>query len=135
MKIRKATKKDITPCLKIQKLWKDRFYNKRDLEDSIKNKDAFFLVAVRDKKVVGYIMGFRSLVKRNEAFLQNTMVDPREERQGIGKSLVNSFCEYLKEKGVKEIYAELEKEHIPFYINSCKFKDRGKHILVVKELK
>ena len=80
-------------------------------------------------------MGFRSLVKRNEAFLQNTMVDPREERQGIGKSLVNSFCEYLKEKGVKEIYAELEKEHIPFYINSCKFKDRGKHILVVKELK
>jgi N-acetylglutamate synthase-like GNAT family acetyltransferase len=135
MKIRKAKMGDVPGCLEIQKLWKDNFNSESDFKSSVKDMDAFFLVAVEENEVVGFITGSRNLVKRSEAYLQQTMVNPNLKRKGIGKKLVDAFCKFVKKEGVLEIYAELEKEHVPFYIGSCKFKDRGNHVLVVKELK
>ena len=134
MKIRKATSKDIDECLEIQKLWEDNFNDKSDFKSSIQNKDAFFLVAIDKNKVIGFITGCRNLVKRNEAYLQQTMVNQKMKRKGIGKKLVQAFSRHLKNKGVKIIFTELEKEHISFYIKSCKFKDRGHHTLAMKKL-
>ena len=134
VKIRKAEKGDLKGVLMIQKTWDDDFYTRKDLIESLKNKDVFFLIAKKNREVVGYILGFRSLVKRNECVLQNTMVDKNIGRQGIGKMLVLEFCNYVKKKGITEVFAELEEEHIPFYIKSCKFKDRGSHVLAMKKL-
>jgi N-acetylglutamate synthase-like GNAT family acetyltransferase len=135
MKIEKAETKDVEGCLKIQESWKDNFFTVKDFKNSAKDKDAFFLVAVDNGEVVGFITGFRNLVKRNEAVLQNTMVEKKLKRKGIGKKLVIAFCDYVKKKGVSEIFTELEKEHVPFYVKACKFKDRGRHILAMKKLR
>jgi ribosomal protein S18 acetylase RimI-like enzyme len=134
MKIREAKIRDISECLAIQKMWEDNFNTKDDFLFSIKDKDAFFLVAVDEDKVIGFILGSRNLVKRGEAYLQMTMVNPNLKRRGIGKKLVQEFCKYLKIKEIKFIFTELEKEHIPFYISSCKFEDRGSHVLAMKKL-
>jgi N-acetylglutamate synthase-like GNAT family acetyltransferase len=76
-----------------------------------------------------------NLVKRDEAYLQETRVNKKHTRKGIGTKLVNVFCREAKKRGIKEVFSEIEKEHVPFYINSCRFKDRGNHILIVKKVR
>ncbi|MBU0760924.1 MAG: GNAT family N-acetyltransferase [Nanoarchaeota archaeon] len=135
MKIRNGKTKDANECLTLQKLDKENFWKKKDFVLSAKDKGVIFLVAEEKDKIIGYITGSINLVKRNEAFLQETRVDKRRRRGKIGTNLVNAFCETAKKKGITKIFSEIEREHIPFYIESCKFKDRGKHILIKKEIK
>ncbi|MFH1290003.1 MAG: GNAT family N-acetyltransferase [Nanoarchaeota archaeon] len=135
MKIRRATLKDVGGCLELQKSYGEKFWKKDNFVKAVKDKDAIFLAAEEGGKIVGCVLGFVNLVKRDEAFLQETRTHKKEERKGIGKKLVEGFCKAAKKKGVKEIYSEIEREHIPFYIRACKFKDRGKHVLILKGLK
>ena len=135
MKIRKGKTRDAKKCLKLQKSWKESFWKEKDFIRSSKNKDAIFLVAEEKKEIIGFILGIINLVKRDEAYLQETRVHKKRRNEGIGTKLVNAFCAEAKKRGVKEIFSEIETEHIPFYIKTCKFKDRGKHILIMKKLK
>ena len=113
----------------------ESFWKKEDFVNSVKNKDVIFLVAEENKKLVGFVLGMINLVKRDEAYLQETRVNKKDTRKGIGTKLVDAFCKETKKRGVKEIFSEIEKEHVKFYIDSCKFKNRGKHILLIKKLK
>jgi len=135
MKIRKGKTKDAEGCVNLQKLYKENFWKKKNFEESAKNKDAIFLVAEIGNKIVGFILGMVNLVKRDEAFLQETRVNKNLRHQGIGTKLVEAFCKFARKKGIIEIYSEIEKEHAPFYIKNCKFKDRGEHMLIVKKLR
>lgn len=135
MKIRTAKPEDVKRCLALQKTYNEKFWKAKDFLNASRDKDTIFLVAEENNNIIGCILGSINLVKRDEAYLQETRVDKKERRQGIGTKLVDSFCKAAKKKGVKEIYSEIEHEHIPFYINSCKFKDRGKHILITKVLR
>jgi N-acetylglutamate synthase-like GNAT family acetyltransferase len=134
MKIRKGKTEDAGGCIELQKLDKEDFWKEKDFINSAKNKYAIFLIAEQGKQITGFVLGMVNLVKRDEAYLQETRVDNRKRHQGIGTKLVNAFCKEAKKKGVKEIFSEIETEHIPFYIKSCKFKDRGKHVLIMKKL-
>ena len=134
LRIRKANVRDVKGCLGLQKSHGEIFWKRDNFVRAVEDRDVIFLVAEENGKILGCILGFINLVKRDEAYLQETRVHKKEERRGIGKALVGAFCKFAKRKGVKEIYSEIEKEHIPFYIKSCKFKDRGKHILILKKL-
>ncbi len=135
MKIREATQKDVKTCLSFQKLDKEKFWKSKDFEKSVKDKDVIFLVAEKNKKIVGYALGSVNLVKRNEAFLQETRVDKKERLRGIGITLVNEFCKQAKKRKIKKIFAEIESEHIKFYIKRAKFKKSETGFLIMKTLK
>ncbi|MBC8357852.1 MAG: GNAT family N-acetyltransferase [Candidatus Aminicenantaceae bacterium] len=98
-------------------------------------------VAVVDKKVVGYLMGYPSLgapevdnmydilpVSSNwnppEFFLQITFVSKPYRNQGISKTLHKKIIDYARKQGHKEVYACIAKWNIPEIkvIRSLKFK-------------
>lgn len=135
IEIRDAKLKNVDGCLKLQKSYGENFWKRDNLLWAVKDKDAIFLVAERAGEIVGSILGSVNLVLRSEVYLQETRTHKKYERQGIGKMLVEAFCRAAKRKGAREVYAEIEEEHIPFYIGACKFEDRGKHVLIVKRLR
>lgn len=135
MKIRRATVKDVNGCLDLQKSYGEKFWKRENFVRAATDEDAIFLVMEEDEEIIGSVLGCLNLVKRDEAFLQETRVHKKQERKGIGKKLVNEFLKVAQCKGVKEVFAEIENEHIPFYIAACKFKDRGKHVLISKRLR
>lgn len=130
MIIRKAKNKDINQCLKI---CKKQYWKKKDFEESIKDKDVVFLIAEKEK-VIGYVIGFIVPTKRKEALLHEVHVDKKERGNNIGTKLVKEFCKRIFKKGVKEIYAEIDKELKKFYMKSCKFKKSGRWIEVKKTI-
>jgi hypothetical protein len=52
MKIRKATIKDIDKCLELQKLDKEKYWEKKDFVNSVKNKEVVFLVAEDNQRIL-----------------------------------------------------------------------------------
>jgi ribosomal protein S18 acetylase RimI-like enzyme len=133
MKIRKAKKNDIKECLALQKLEGDNYWKSRDFENCVRDKDVIFLVAEEDKKILGYVIGYISPTRKIEAALHSTMVHKRERGKKIGTKLVDAFCKEVFKKGVEEITAEIDKEHLPFYVKSCRFKKQRSWIEVKKE--
>lgn len=136
MKIRKATKKDITGCLKMQKSDNEgSYWEKDDLQNSIKDEHVIFLVAENKKEIIGYIIGFIVPSKRNEAMVHETRVLKKYRGQKIGTQLVNELNKKLFEKGAKIIYALIEHKLLPFYQNSCQYKQSAEWIQMEKKRK
>jgi len=113
-------------------------YRNRYLKSGNKYK---MLVAVMDKKVVGFLMGYPSVGAPEvdnmydilptssgwtppEFYLQITFVSKDFRNQGISKSLHREIIKYAKKKGYKEVYACIAKWNIPEIkvIRSLKFK-------------
>jgi GNAT superfamily N-acetyltransferase len=103
-------------------------------------------VAVVDKRVVGYLMGYPSLGAPEvdnmydilpsssnwtppEFFLQITFVSKPYRNKGISKKLHKEIIEYARKKGHKEVYACIAKWNLPEIkvVRSLKFrmKDLG----------
>ncbi|MBU2576795.1 MAG: GNAT family N-acetyltransferase [Nanoarchaeota archaeon] len=131
LKIRKAQKKDIKEILELQKSYSESYWKEEDFERAIKDKLVIFLVA-EEEHIVGSILGFITPSKRTDAMLHETRVHKKYQKKGIGKALVDEFCKRIFKKGVKDIYAQITEEHIPFYIKSCKFKKSDSWIEVKK---
>lgn len=98
-------------------------------------------VAVADKKVVGFLMGYPSLGAPEvdnmydilpittkwtpvEFFLQITFVSKPHRNQGISKELHKKTLDYAQAQGFKEVYACIAKWNTPEIkvIKSFKFK-------------
>lgn len=113
-------------------------YRKRYLKRGNKYK---MLVAVVDKKPVGFLMGYPSLGapevdnmydilpvsnkwRPPEFFLQITFVSKSCRNRGISTSLHREMLRYAKEQGHKEVYACIAKWNTPeiSVIRSFKFK-------------
>jgi len=92
---------------------------KKEFEDLIKQKDAFFRFAEFNGKVAGYIYGLTEKIGDNEkgwknkGELNSIVVLPEFREKGIAKFMANGFLNWLKSKGVK--YAEM----------SCNVKNKG----------
>ncbi len=130
MIIRKGNKGDAKRCVAI--LDKEEHLNERDFSISSKDNDVLFLVAEKNKKVLGYILGFIVPTKRTEALIHETRVDKKERSKGIGKKLVDIFCKEMFKKGVEIVYAEIEHQHLKFYRDACGFNEPKKWIEVAK---
>ncbi len=55
------------------------------------------------------------------AVLLDVIVDPSQQRQGIGKALVRKAVEYIREHGISTIHVDFEPETTAFY-KSCGFQ-------------
>ncbi len=120
MKIRKAKPEDIEACLALGKGDKIAF-TPEGMKSSVKNKEALFLVIEDKSKILGYVIGFKNPALPSETIIQEVRVDKALRNKGIGRQLVEAFCEQSKKCNVKEVLAYAIKESLPFY-NKLKFK-------------
>lgn len=74
------------------------------IRSELENPLAFWLVAVVDAKVVGYV-GSQSVM--DEADMMNLAVDAAYRRKGIGRQLVNTLISNLKDMRVRSLTLEV----------------------------
>ena len=132
MFVRKGRKSDAPGCTKVMMSDGGMHFEKSDFEKAAAHKNAVFLVAEENKKVVGYILGFIVSTKKSQALIHETRVYDGKSGKKIGTGLVDEFCKTVFSSGVKKIFAEIEPRHLDFYKDSCKFKMSGKLIEVAK---
>ncbi len=100
---------------------------------STKDKAVVYWVAEDKKKVIGYILGFVVPTKRTDALIHEVRVLKSYRGKNLGKKLVDACCKELFEKGVKNIYADIEPDLEKFYCKICKFKKYNNWVGVVKK--
>ena len=104
MKIRKAKEKDLKYCeilSRINELQLDtrKYPDKKYFREFL---GPLFLVSEEGDEVIGYILGEKE--KAGLSSLNLMAVDKKYRGKGIGKLLLNKFCENSKKIGLKEIY-------------------------------
>lgn len=125
MIIRKGKKGDIPSCMKLSESENKGYWTKSDFERCVSDKQVIFLVALENGKLVGFINGFIVPTKLIEAMIHETRVNLKQRGKNIGTEMVDAFCKEAFRKGVKTVYALIDKKLEPFYIKSCKFKRSG----------
>ncbi len=144
MEIRKARVEDVNDILRLnQKLFDNEYSNfdktldcgwppnnKDYFKDSIKDENFISLVAVSNRKIIGYLIG--SIHKAEEyrklkelAEVDNTFVLEEHRGKGVGKKLFEEFLEWSKKRGIdrmKVVASSKNKKAINFY-KKCGFKD------------
>ena len=129
MNIRRASKEDVNTCIDIDRRDDEQYWEPVDLENSVEDEHAIFLVA-EEEEVIGYVIGFIVPTKRTEAMIHVTRVDIPERKKGAGKKLVDAFCEEAFRRGAEVAIAELVPELLEFYRDGCGFVERGKWVEV-----
>lgn len=119
--VREGITGDVPACLEASASRGDTFFSEKDFLNALKDKDAIYLVAVLDGKVVGYIMGYVNPTKNDEAMVQSTMVHSGYGNRGIGSMLVKGFAGRAFDRGVKRVFAEVEDGPDRFYAK-CGFE-------------
>ncbi len=130
MNIRKANKEDVNDCIDINRRDDEQYWQPVDLENSVEDEHAIFLVAEEERNIIGYIIGFIVPTKRTEVMIHVTRVDIPERKKGAGKKLVDAFCEEAFRRGAKVVVAEIVPELLGFYRDVCGFVERGKWVEV-----
>lgn len=81
----------------------EKFYIEKILEENL-------LVAVIDKKIVGFIL-FNSVF--DEAEIYKIVVSKDFRKNGISKELMKNFIEKVKKKDILKIFLEVRESNIP----------------------
>jgi ribosomal protein S18 acetylase RimI-like enzyme len=118
---RRATERDIPACLQASASRRDTFFVQKDFVGALNDQDAIWLVAEKDGKVVGFILGYFNPTKNEEAMIQSTMVHADYGHQGIGSMLVKALADDAFGRGVQYVLAEVEDGPDKFY-EKCGFK-------------
>lgn len=127
MKIRKIKKDDLLECSSIleeaysKKPYKEKFQGSNALEYiSIKynhcKKNSF--VVILNNKIVGFIfITISTWSDGPQAILEEIVVNPDNQRNGIGKKLLEYAQNYLNKIGIKSVmlWAKNDKRLINFY--------------------
>lgn len=88
----------------------DEAYSARLFKEAIGDKaHRIFVCCSPQKKVIGFIILSFCL---DEADIDHVCVSQLEEGKGIGTSLVNFACTYLKEQGYKNLLLEVRKSNL-----------------------
>lgn len=84
--------------------WKSTDRVKEYLENIIYTPKFLGFVAIREDKIIGFILGNITVwYTGNNFYLSEMCVDNTLQRSGAGTKLMNHLCESLKEKGVNQI--------------------------------
>ncbi len=118
MKIRKARKEDLKYCAelsRINELQLDtrKYPDKRYFGEFL---GSLFLVAEEKREIIGYVLGEKE--KAGLSSLNLMAVDKKHRGKGIGKLLLDKFCENSKNMGLKGVYLfapKWNKETLKFY--------------------
>ncbi|MBE0523139.1 MAG: ribosomal protein S18-alanine N-acetyltransferase [Methanosarcinales archaeon] len=101
-----------------------------------------FLVAIDQKKLIGFVVGFLSIPGKGRIF--TIAVLPKYQNKGIGTNLLTNMCSVLKKKGAKEVGLEvrmsnfsaqqfyLKRDFIPVWVENGYYSD-GENALVLKK--
>lgn len=78
---------------------------KDNIREVTKAKDQIVLAALHDKKVIGWIHGFRCTFLESKPFLEigGLIVDENYRSKGIGRKLLQSIKEWAMKKDIHEI--------------------------------
>ena len=116
--IRKMRKSDLEIVSELAMLanpFAEKAGYKRHIEEELEGKPELAFVAVKDNKVVGYVMGD---VTNGHGVLEDIAIDLAHQHQGIGTLLLETEFKALKNTQVKIIVAEVHYKcasAIPFY--------------------
>ena len=132
--IRDAEKSDAEECCRLAESDEVSYWRTLDFEMSAEDEGSIYLVAEEGGQVVGYVLGFILPTKRTEALIHETRVKIEERGKGIGKDLVDAFCDEAFRRGVEVVLAEIEPERLGFYREACGFTVRGRWVEVEKPL-
>jgi len=128
MKIRLATTKDLIQILKIGESAKEfkvskeviNFWPKKILENCIKSKTNFLIVAEESKKIVGFIIINYNLTFK-KAIIENIFVKDEFRKKEVAKKMLYLGISKIRKIGCEYICALVNKKDrksVRFYLNS-----------------
>ena len=85
-------------------------WSEMSIASELQNLWSYWLVAVSDDRVVGYI-GSQSSI--DEADVMNVAVHPEHRRQGIAEDLICTLVEELKKRGIHALLLEVRATNAP----------------------
>ncbi len=109
--VRKANIQDLNRIFELVEDFAASFNPQKELfiqtfENILRADNAFVFVAERDKKIIGYSLGFihsTFFANGNVAWLEEIMVDERFKRTGAGSELAKAFEQEAVDKDCKLI--------------------------------
>ena len=108
MRIREATKEDLTAIFEIETKSFSVAWSKDSIEKELNSPITLYLVAEKEGEIVGYIGSWKIL---QEVEITNLAVAPSFRGQGIGKELLKSLLERVKKEGMQEVLLEVRKSN------------------------
>ena len=85
-------------------------WSEKSIASELTSKWSYWLVAVEDDRVVGYI-GSQSSI--DESDVMNVAVHPDYRRKGIAENLINHLVEELKNRGSHALLLEVRASNAP----------------------
>ena len=85
-------------------------WSEKSIASELTSKWSYWLVAVEDDRVVGYI-GSQSSI--DESDVMNVAVHPDYRRKGIAEKLINHLVEELKNRGSHALLLEVRASNAP----------------------
>lgn len=108
IRIKRADFDDLDRIFAIEKETFNDYWSYESLyEDICRTPMSFYLAAVFDDEVVGYIGMWHVL---DESHIMNIAVDKRYRNKGIGTLLLSALIDYSREVGIKRMTLEV-REH------------------------
>lgn len=85
----------------------------RKKEFKINCQTSFSFVAIKNNKVVGFLLAYETLLFKNKIVIRHLAVHPDFQKQGIGKKLYNTVIRKAKTRGVEEIETGINPDNLP----------------------
>lgn len=85
----------------------------KDYPKAFEAYETFVTAHDAEDSLIGWCAALSDSVRH--AFLIDVIVDPRYQRQGIGRSLVEHTVDTLKERGISIIHVDFESQYREFY--------------------
>ena len=108
--IREMTLEDIEQVYHIEESIFSIPWSKTSFENSIKSKDTMFIVAEKEREIVGYLGLY---LFSEEADISNVAVKEEYRQQHVGRSLLQYILSTAKERGVKNVTLEVRETKVP----------------------
>ena len=110
MIIEKMNSSHVAQIAQLEKICFSDPWSEKSVASELDNKLAFWLVAVEEERVAGYI-GSQTVM--DETDMMNVAVHPDFRRQGIAEVLVNTLVENLKKMGSRCLTLEVRASNAP----------------------
>lgn len=110
MEIIKMTEDHVLPIARLEKLCFSDPWSENSIRYELTNKLSYWLVAVQDGEVLGYI-GSQTVL--GEADMMNVAVSPDHRRKGVGRALIQRLIDDLKSQGSHILMLEVRVSNTP----------------------
>ena len=110
MIIEKMNSSHVAQIADLEKICFSDPWSEKSVASELENKLAFWLVAVEEDRVAGYI-GSQTVM--DETDMMNVAVHPDFRRQGIAEALVIGLVEHLKTMGSRCLTLEVRASNAP----------------------